>query len=289
VIPRPFAYERPETVEEAVSLLAGAGERDVRVLAGGQSLVPMMSLGLARPDVVVDVGSLELAGFERANGHVRVGALTTHRTLELGDEARSLVPLVAEAARHVGNPRVRNRGTVGGSLAHADPAAELGAVVLSHGGSVVARGPAGERRVPVEELFIGPLMTSLAPDELLVAVELDLPAPGSGVGFEEAANRADDFAMAAAAVIVALDDDGRTCRSARIALAGAGPTAVRVRAAEEAVRGESLGDALLAAVGAAAEAAVDADDTPFVSAAFRRRVAGVCARRALERAWRRAG
>ncbi|MBD0290541.1 MAG: FAD binding domain-containing protein [Thermoleophilia bacterium] len=288
MIPRPFAYERPATVEEAVALLAEAGEREIKVLAGGQSLVPMMSLGLARPELVVDVGELELGGLERANGHVRVGALTTHRTLELGEEARSLLPLAATAARHVGNARVRNRGTLGGSLAHADPAAELGAVVLAHGGFAVARGPDGERRIPVEDLFLGPLTTSLAPEELLVAVELCVPEAGSGVGFEEAANRADDFATAAAGAIVTLTDNGRSCASARIALAGTGPRPVRVRAAEELVRGEPLASTLLAAVGRAAEAAVEAGDTAFVSAAFRRRVAGACARRAFERAWRSA-
>ncbi|MBD0317293.1 MAG: FAD binding domain-containing protein [Thermoleophilia bacterium] len=288
MIPRPFEYERPATVEEAVGLLAGAGEREIKVLAGGQSLIPMMSLGLARPELVVDIGALELEGLERRNGRVRAGALTTQRALELGSEAGALLPLAAEAARHVGNPRVRNRGTLGGSLAHADPAAELGAVVLAHGGFALARGAAGERRIPVEELFVGPLTTSLSPDELLVAVELDLPDEGSGVGFEETASRADDFATAAAAAVVALDEDARTCRTARLALAGAGGRPVRVTAAEDAARGEPLGPALLAAVGEAAEAVVEAGDTPFVSAAFRRHVAGVCARRALQRAWERA-
>jgi carbon-monoxide dehydrogenase medium subunit len=288
MIPRPFAYERPATVEEAVALLAENGDSDTKVLAGGQSLIPMMSLGLARPDVLVDVGALELAGLEQTNGNVTVGALTTHRMLELGHEARGLLPLVAEAARYIGNPRVRNRGTLGGSLSHADPAAELGAVVLAYGGRVVARGPAGERRVPVDEFFVGPLTTALAADELLIAVELERPPAGSAAGFEEAADRADDFATAAAAAIVTLDDDGRTCREARIALAGIGPRPVRALAAEDAVRGEPFSEAVVAAAGEAAAAAVDAGDNPFISGTFRRRVAGVCARRALERAWRSA-
>ncbi|MDQ3890651.1 MAG: FAD binding domain-containing protein, partial [Actinomycetota bacterium] len=220
VIPRPFEYERAGSVAEAVALLAEAGTRDVTLVAGGQSLIPMLSLGLARPDVLVDLGALDLAGLERGNGSVRVGAGTTHRSVELGSDARELVPLASEAARSIGNPRVRNRGTFGGSLAHADPAAELGAVLLAYGGTVVAQGAGGERRIPADDFFQGYLTTALAPDEVLVAAELELPAPGSGVGFQEAARRADDFATAAAAAIVTLDADGRACSTARLALAG---------------------------------------------------------------------
>jgi carbon-monoxide dehydrogenase medium subunit len=284
LIPRPFAYERPSTVEEAVALLAGAGDRDVKVLAGGQSLIPMLSLGLARPDVLVDVSRLDLAGLEAANGYVRVGAATTHRTLELGREARELLPLAARVARHIGNPRVRNRGTFGGSLAHADPAAELGALLLAQGGAVVARGPGGERRIPAEDFFLGYLETALAPDELLVAVELERPPDGSGVGFEEAAARADDFATAAAAAIVALDADGRACAEARIALAGVADRPIRASAAEDLVRGEVLDKALFREVQGAVEASVEPEEDAFVSARFRRRLAGVCAGRALEQA-----
>src|SRR5207248_4712501 len=195
VIPRPFAYERPRSVEEAVSILAAAAGRDARLIAGGQSLVPMLSLGLVRPDVLVDVSRLELAGIDEVDGRVRLGANTRHRTLELDPAARRLLPLAAEAAHHVGNPRVRNRGTFGGSLAHADPAAELPVVALVHGSEIVAHGPGGARRIPLGEFFLGYLETALAPDEVLVAAELELPAEGSGVGFHEEAQRADDFAL----------------------------------------------------------------------------------------------
>jgi aerobic carbon-monoxide dehydrogenase medium subunit len=288
VIPRPFSYERPATTEDAVALLAGAGERDVKVLAGGQSLIPMLSLNLARPDLVVDVVRLPLKGLESRDGRVVVGALTTHRMLELGREARELVPLAAEAARHIGNPRVRNRGTFGGSLAHADPAAELPAVLLAYGGAVIARGRDGERRIPAADFFLGYLETALAADELLVAVEIERAPEGSGSAFEEVAGRADDFATAGAAAIVALDADGRTCKEARLALAGVGDGPLRATAAETLVRGESDGEALLAEVAASVESAVDPEEDAFVSSRFRRRLAGVCARRALARAWRRA-
>src|SRR5438094_8580575 len=187
VIPRPFEYERPGSVGEAVSILAGAGGRDAKVIAGGQSLVPMLSLGLARPDVLVDLSRLELNGIEAVDRRVRIGATTCHRTLELDPEARRVLPLAAGAARHVGNPRVRNRGTFGGSLAHADPAAELPVVALAHGGEIVARGRDGERRIAIEHFFLGYLETALAPDEVLVAAELERLPEESSVGFHEVA------------------------------------------------------------------------------------------------------
>jgi len=265
VIPRPFDYERPGSVEEAVAVLAAAGGRDAKLIAGGQSLVPMLSLGLARPDVLVDVSRLELDGIEAVDGRVRVGATTRHRTLELDPELRSLLPLAAEAARHVGNPRVRNRGTFGGSLAHADPAAELPVVAVAHGGEIVAHGPGGARRIPLGEFFLGYLETALAPDEVLVAAELELPPEGSGVGFHEEAQRADDFALACAAAIV--QPDGR----ARVVVGGVGDRPLRF-------------DGTPGELAAAVESAIEPEEDAFVSAAFRRRLASVCARRALARA-----
>jgi carbon-monoxide dehydrogenase medium subunit len=250
VIPRPFAYERAESVEGAVE----ARSRGATVLAGGQSLVPMMSLGLARPELVVDVSRLDLGGLETRNGSIAVGALTRHRELELGAEARATLPLLAAAAAHVGNPRVRNRGTLGGSLAHADPAAELPVACLVHGGAVVARGPAGERRIPLDEFFVGYLETALAPDEVLVAVELDRLPEGTRVGFAEVAQRADDFALACAAAAVLPDGERR------VVVGGVADRPVR------------------------ADATFEPDDDAFVSGAFRGRLARVCAARALEAA-----
>ena len=265
MIPRPFAYERPRSVEEAVSILAAADGRDARLIAGGQSLVPMLSLGLARPDVLVDLSRLELEGIEALGGRVRVGATTCHRTLELDPEVRSLLPLAAEAARHIGNPRVRNRGTFGGSLAHADPAAEFPVVAVAHGGEVVAHGPAGERRIPLGNFFLGYLETALGPDEVLVGVELERPHEGSRVGFHEEAQRADDFALACAAAVVMPDGQ------ARVVIGGVGDRPLRFDGAVEELP-------------ATVEAAVEPEEDAFVSAAFRRRLAGVCARRALARA-----
>jgi carbon-monoxide dehydrogenase medium subunit len=265
VIPRPFEYERAGSVEEAVAALAGANGRDAKVIAGGQSLVPMLSLGLVRPDLVVDISRLELDGVEATGDRIRVGAMTRHRTLELDPGVRRALPLAAEAARHIGNPRVRNRGTFGGSLVHADPAAELPVVALAHGGEVVAEGPGGTRRIALDEFFLGYLETALAPDEVLVAVELDALPEGSGVGFHEEAQRADDFALACAAAVV--DVDG----AARVVVGGVGDRPMRL---------DGAADELPERV----ESGVEPEEDAFVSADFRRRLAGICARRALARA-----
>jgi CO/xanthine dehydrogenase FAD-binding subunit len=265
VIPRPFEYERAESVREAVEILAATNGRDAKVIAGGQSLVPMLSLGLARPDLLVDVSRLELDGVEATEHGVRVGATTRHRTLELDANVRRLLPLAGEAARHIGNPRVRNRGTFGGSLVHADPAAELPVVALAHGGHVVADGPSGTRRIPLDEFFLGYLETALAPDELLVAVELEVLPDGAGVGFHEEAQRTDDFSLACAAAVVQTDG------GARVVVGGVGDRPLRFDGAAEELP-------------ATVEAAVEPEEDAFVSAAFRRRLAGICARRALARA-----
>ncbi len=277
--PRPFEYARPESVAEATAALASA-PGEARALAGGQSLVPMMSLGLAAPDLLIDIGRLPLAGTERVNGSVALGALTRHRELERSDELAAQLPLAAEAARHIGNPRVRNRGTLGGSLSHADPASELGAVALTYGGTVVIAGEEGERSVPIEDFFEGYFATAVGAGELLVRVELELPPPGTGHGFCEIANRADDFATAAATALVTVDDRGR-CAEARLALAGVDDRPVRCEQAERLCRGEALEGELLDAVGRAVAEAVDPESDAFISAAYRARAAGICARRAL--------
>jgi carbon-monoxide dehydrogenase medium subunit len=247
-------------------MLVAADGRDAKVIAGGQSLVPMLSLGLVRPDLLVDVSRLELDGVDVTDdGRIRIGATTRHRTLELDPEAGRLLPLAAAAARHVGNPRVRNRGTFGGSLVHADPAAELPVVAVAHGGDVVAQGPSGERRIPLADFFLGYLETALAPDEVLVAAELESLPHSSGVGFHEEAQRADDFALACAAAVV--EADGR----ARVVVGGVGDRPLRF---------DGDADELPATV----ESEVEPEEDAFVSASFRRRLAVSCARRALERA-----
>jgi carbon-monoxide dehydrogenase medium subunit len=286
VYPRPFSYQRPDSVAEAVQVL-GEPDGERRVIAGGQSLVPMMSLGLARPDVLIDVGRLPLAGPERRNGTLVLGALTRHRELERSAALAEQIPLASEAARHIGNPRVRNRGTIGGSLSHADPAAELGAVALTYGGRAVITGPAGERNVAFDDFFEGFFATAVRPGELLTGVELDLPPAGTGHGFHEVAGRADDFATAAATALIAIDDRGE-CTEARIGLAGVAERPVRCTVAEELCRGRRPEPELLGRVSAVVAAAVSPEDDAFISGAYRARAAGVCAARAVEAAWGRA-
>jgi aerobic carbon-monoxide dehydrogenase medium subunit len=284
--PRPFEYRRPETVSEATAaLMEAAGE--ARAIAGGQSLVPMMSLGLAQPDVLVDIGRLQLSGAERVNGTLSLGALTRHRELERSAELAAQIPLAAEAAHYIGNPRVRNRGTFGGSLAHADPASELGAVALTYGGRAVIASAAAERTVPIAEFFEGFFLTAVRPGELLVRVDLELPPPNTAHGFYEVAGRADDFATAAATALVTIDDRG-ACAEARLALAGVADRPIRFAPAEELCRGETLDGKCLDRVADAVVDGVSPEDDAFISAAYRTRAAATCARRALEAAWRRA-
>jgi CO/xanthine dehydrogenase FAD-binding subunit len=286
VHPRPFEFAQARSVEEAVAALAG--REDAKLIAGGQSLVPMMSLGLVTPSLVVDVNALPLAGVERRDGTVSIGALTRHRELERSAAVRAVVPLAAEAAAHVGNPRVRNRGTLGGSLAHADPLAELAAVVLAHGGRIVLAGPEGERSVAVDDFLLGFYATAARPDEVLVRAELEPPPPGSGTAFVEVAERAGDFATAGAAAVVTLDADGAHVADLRLAVLGGAAGPERASEAESACRGERLTPSLLERIAAAAASAVAVEDNPFGSGAHRRRCAAACASRAVAAAVARA-
>jgi len=286
VYPRPFEYVRPHTTADALEAI-GAVDREARPIAGGQSLVPMMSLGLATPDLLVDLAELPLAGFERANGTVKLGALTRHRELERSAELAELLPLASAAARYIGNPRVRNRGTLGGSLSHADPASELGAVALTYGGFAVIEGAEGERSVAIRDFFQGFFATAVGPGELLTRIELELPPPGTGHGFYEVANRADDFATAAATALVTVDDSG-ACTEARLALAGVGDRPLRLERVEEMCRADGLEQDALERIGEAVIETVEPEGDPFTSADYRARAAGACAARALGSAWRRA-
>jgi carbon-monoxide dehydrogenase medium subunit len=283
--PRSFVYERAATLDEALTALAG--DLDAKVIAGGQSLIPMMSLGLVAPTRLVDIGNLELAGLERGGGNIKVGALTRHRELERSDVFASNLPLLAEAAKYIGNPRVRNRGTLGGSLSHADPAAELGAVALAYGGHAIIAGPGGERRVAFDDFFHGFFETAVQPDELLVAAEFETPPDGSGAAFVELARRADDFAVATAAAVVTPAGLGRIER-VRLALSGVADKPVRCTEAEGECRDAAMSDELAERVRASVGRSIEPEDDAFVSAAYRTRVAATCAVRALRTAWSRA-
>ena len=283
--PPPFEYRVPDRVEEALEVLAESGY-DARPLAGGQSLVPMLNFRLARPSVLVDLNRIEaLFGCEDLpDGGVRIGAMTRQADLERLPRIHEAAPLLAAAAAHVAHPPIRNRGTLGGSLAHADPAAELPTAALALDAAMLVRGPGGERRVAAADFFLAPFATGLAPEELLVAVEFPRGSATAGWAFEEVARRRGDYALAAAAVVVELAGDDRIER-ARIALVNAADRPLSAAEASAALVGQP---ASAGAIAAAAEIAATRDADPpadvHASAAYRRRLVRVTTRRALERA-----
>jgi CO/xanthine dehydrogenase FAD-binding subunit len=237
--PARFAYDDPSTVSEAVRLLGEHGD-DAKVLAGGQSLVPLLNFRLARPGRLVDVNRIaELAELRRTDGALRIGAVVRTATLERSRLAADYWPLLVEASRLVGHPQIRTRGTVGGSAAHADAAAELPVAFTALDARFRLRSSRGERVLAADDFFVGPLTTALAADELLV--EIDVPAlpPRTGSAFVEYARRHGDFALAGAAVTVGLTDTGE-CKRPRIALLAAGATPLRATAAELALAGHRI-------------------------------------------------
>lgn len=285
--PAAFTYRRPETVEEAVAALADAGG-DARPLAGGQSLVPAMNFRLATPGVLVDLNRIpELDFVRREGGELGIGAMTRQRDAETSPLVAEAAPLMVEALGHVGHPQIRSRGTVGGSLAHADPAAELPAVLLALDGRCRLVGPDGERWVDAGDFYTVLFGTACEDDELLAEVALPEAPARSGYAFEEAARRDGDFALAGVAARLELDDDGR-CSGVGLGLAGLGPMPACAPEAELLLEGEAPeAEALEAAAGRLAEE-VDPPEDMHASAAYRRRLVRVLAARALKRAAARA-
>jgi aerobic carbon-monoxide dehydrogenase medium subunit len=280
-----FDYVAAESYDEAVRLLAAGGD-DAKILAGGQSLMPMLNLRLAHPDLLIDINQADQRPPSVADGVLRLPALTRHRTLLEHDLVRRGCPLLADAVRHVGNVRVRNRGTIGGSLAHADPTSELGACALVTGARVVVRGPDGERTVPADELFDTYWTTTLAPGEVITDVLIPVARPRQGWSFQEMVRRTSDFAIVAVAALVELDEGADTIAAARVALAG---VADRVTLAEpDPLAGLASGNG---DVDAAADAIADrlepATDV-HASGEYRRRLARVLVARAIRQARARA-
>jgi carbon-monoxide dehydrogenase medium subunit len=287
--PSPFAYAAPRTVEEVLALLADAPD-DTSLLAGGQSLVPLMNMRLARPTKVVDLNRVEGLGvIDAANGTVRIGTMVRQRTLETDPMIRERLPLVAEAVGHAGHLAIRTRGTIGGSLAHADPAAELPATMVAlEGRMVLANARGGERVVPAAEFFLGPLTTAIEPGDVLVAVQVDAPAPGTGWAFLEMARVHGAFALAGVAALLRSDGGGRI-EAVRLAYCGVGGAPYAPPWLDEMVLGEEPGETVFAAVGDRVAESIDPPADNHAGSEYRRRVAGVLTRRALALAARRAG
>jgi CO/xanthine dehydrogenase FAD-binding subunit len=280
--PPRFDYHAPATVEEAVALLAGYGG-DAKVLAGGQSLMPLLNFRLTRPAALVDLNRIpSLAYIAEHDGQVRFGAMTRQRAIEFSPVVAARLPLLAEATRWVGHLPIRTRGTIGGSLAHADPSAEYPAVLTALEGEVVVRGPRGERVIPAAELFRTYLTTSLAPDEILVEVRLPAMPAGAGFAFEEFARRKGDFAIVAIAAVVARE--GSRVARARVVAAGASPVPARLRAAEEILERDGPSEAAVEAAARRAAELVSPDADIHASADYRRHLTSVLTKRALARA-----
>jgi carbon-monoxide dehydrogenase medium subunit len=272
VIPPEFDYVAPDSLDEAIQALSQGGE-DAKLLAGGHSLIPLMKMRLAAPSLLVDVRKLgDLRGIERQNGGFRIGALTTHAQVSQASE----LGVAAEAAGKIADQQVRNRGTIGGSLAHGDAASDMPAVLLATEGSVIARGPNGEREIAAADLFQDFLTTALADDE--VVTEVRLPAmDGWKFAYEKFTRRAEDWAMVGVCAMVRGDYE-----DVRVALTNMGTTPVRATAVEDALRGQGAG-----AVAQAAEQAAEGTDPPGdlnATADYKRHLARVLTRRALEKA-----
>jgi carbon-monoxide dehydrogenase medium subunit len=277
MIPPEFDYTRVTSVDEAIQALGEGGE-DAKLLAGGHSLLPLMKLRLAAPSLLVDIGPLEeLRGVERSNGGYRIGALTRHADLQ----GREDLGVLGTAAGKIADQQVRNRGTIGGSLAHGDPASDLPGVVLALDGSVSVTGRNGEREIAAADLFEDYLTTALEPDEVMTSVSVSDPAEWS-FGYEKFVRRSEDWAMVGVAALLKVD--GGTVSDARVGLTHMSSTPLRATAVEEALKG---GDASKEAIASAAEHAAEGTDPPGdlnATSEYKQHLARVLTRRALETA-----
>ncbi len=282
--PAPFDYHAPGSIEEALDLLHRLGD-DAKILAGGQSLIPMLNFRLARPAVVVDINRIPALDWVREeNGTVTIGALVRQRRLELW--ARRHSPLLAEVLGHIGHTAIRTRGTIAGSLAHADPAAELPGLLLCLDGAVVARSTSGQREIAARDLFVAPLTTTLRADELITEVRLPALPAGAGWGFLEIARRHGDFALVGVAAVVTLARE--RIERAQVALFGCGATPVRAMRAERALAGQAPAPGPIDLAAREAAEALTPDADLHASAEYRRRVARTLMARALTAAVDRA-
>ena len=280
--PAKFEYHRPAAIDEAVTILERY-QGEARLLAGGQSLVPMMNFRLATPAAIVDLNRIPgLAGIDGANGVVRIGAMARQRQIEFAPLVAERLPLLREVVRWVGHLPTRTRGTIGGSIANADPASEIPMVLQALEGEVVVRGPQGERGIKASDLFVAALTTSLDPSEIITEVRFPAMPPGTVFAIEEFARRRGDFAIAAIAVIMARD--GERCTKARLATAGVGPVPVRLREAEALLEQRGLGETAVTAAAEKAAELVEPMSDHNASADYRRHLTAVLTRRAVLKA-----
>jgi len=288
MFPANFGYVAPRSLQEALELLNKYGE-GAKLLAGGHSLIPAMKLRLARPGTLIDLGRVPgLSGVRIEGDSLSVGALTAHADVASSELVRQRLPGLAEAASLIGDVQVRNRGTIGGSVAHADPAADFPVILTALNASFVLVSPSGSRVVSAEDFFVDFYTTALAPNEVLTEIRVALPSPGAGTAYAKLAHPASGYVVVSAGALVNRQPSG-ACVSVRVAIGGLDSVPFRARATEAALQGRQLTPEIIAAAAAKATEGADLDDDVYASADYKRHMATVYARRAVESASRRAG
>jgi CO/xanthine dehydrogenase FAD-binding subunit len=284
--PAPFDYVLATSLDHALRLKAEHGD-EARFLAGGQSLIPAMNFRLARPAMLIDINHVpQLAAVERSDKDIRLGAMTRYRTLERDGDFLKTCPLFADALPHIAHPQIRNRGTVGGNLSHADPASELPAIAMAMDARMRIKSARGERELAAADFFVGLLTTDIQSDEMLVEIAFQKPPPRSGSCFLELARRRGDFALAGVAAIVSLDDDDRVA-SVRLALCGVGETPVDASAAAGSLIGQKCTEKAIETVAADVQKAIAPTGNVHASPDYQRHIAGVLTRRTIAAAHER--
>jgi aerobic carbon-monoxide dehydrogenase medium subunit len=286
MFPAAFDYAAPATLGEALALLKKRGD-DAKIMAGGQSLIPLLKLRFAQPALVIDIGRLpSMAGIARHNGHLTIGALARHVDIERNADLPKLCPILLETVHWISDPLVRNRGTMAGSVCHADPSGDWGSVMLALGAGVVARSESGERVIPASEFFVSPFTTALKPDEIVTEIRIPMPKGPAGGAYNKLERKVGDFATVAVAVHVELS--GGKIANAGIGLTAVGPTNIKATAAEKALIGHEPTDEVIAeAARLAAEAAEPKDDIRG-TAAYKKDIVRVYVLRGLRTALGRA-
>jgi carbon-monoxide dehydrogenase medium subunit len=286
MFPAAFDYQAPATLDEALAILAQRGD-DAKVMAGGQSLIPLLKLRFSQPALVVDIGRLPgLNEIKRDDGHVRVGALVRHVDIERSKELAKLVPLMVEAVHWIADPLVRNRGTLVGSVCHADPSGDWGSIMLALNAELVAQSKKGERVIPVDGFFQGPFTTTLRPDEVVTAIRIPLPSGHAGGSYHKLERKVGDFATVAVSVQVELD--GKKVKKAGVGLTSVGATNLKGKNAEKALVGHELNDDVIAEAARQAAAESEPKDDIRGTAAYKKDVVRVFVQRGLKAALARA-
>ena len=286
MFPAEFDYHRAHSLHEAIELL---GKNDnAKLIAGGHSLLPMMKLRLAQPSMLIDIAHIPgLKGVKADNGHISIGALTTHYEVESSDVVKRSLPVLSEAEYEVGDVQVRNRGTVGGNLAHADPASDLPAVMQALGAELRVVGPGGERTITAENFFVDMLTTALDPQEVLTEIRVPALKPGQGAAYVKHPHPASHYAVVGVAAVVTRDASGNAT-DVRVGITGAGPVAVRAKATEAALTGKALTAENIAAAASHAADGMDFLSDSYASEGYRKHLVEVYTRRALAKAAERA-